>query len=181
VKATHYGHCQACGRRQLLPGGVLADHGYSIEHGWRNGVCYGAGHAPYEQSCALIESTIAAAKARAAELRAQADAQAAVPLGDLSCWLRVYHRELSNRSRGSVYLWEKGRIEGEGFEAEFVCAYKRERLNSGPVRAAVRAQVFRQVYAKALLERAAGEDAYAARQAERIAGWAPAELAARAA
>jgi len=48
-KATHFGHCQVCGNRQMLPGNLLSLHGYTKEYGFFNGTCHGARHKPLEQ------------------------------------------------------------------------------------------------------------------------------------
>lgn len=181
-KATHYGTCQACGRLQLLPGGRLSDHGYELQHGFRNGVCMGAGHLPLEVSCDIVESSIAAASARCAQAREDADNIEALPYGDLTCWKRVYHRELSSRTRGAVYLWHKGVVEGEGFDAVFVYGTRpteRESTRSGYIKAASFAKGCREAYAEALRARADADGVYCARMIEMLRTWAPKELKAR--
>ena len=62
MKATHSGHCQACGRLQKLPDGKLAKHGYTIAHGFFSGTCVGSHHLPFEVSCDLLPRFIEAAK-----------------------------------------------------------------------------------------------------------------------
>lgn len=58
-KATHIGECQCCCRRQMLPKGRLAKHGYQVAgYGFFNGVCWAAGELPYEVSCDFIKDTI---------------------------------------------------------------------------------------------------------------------------
>lgn len=53
--ATHMGTCQCCGAQQKLPKGVLSQHGYTVDYGFFNGVCQGAGHAPFEENCDLAK------------------------------------------------------------------------------------------------------------------------------
>lgn len=179
-KAEFKGCCQACGRLQMLPGGVLSDHGYEISHGWRNGVCYGAGHLPIEVSCDLIQSSADYARAEAARLEAKAREELAVPLGSLEGWKQVYHKELSNRTRGSVYLWEHGVYVGEGFDCVFEYGEegrkKRDPLRSGFVKAAAKAAESRADRARSLRSRAASQEEYAARQEKVLAAWAPKPL-----
>lgn len=74
-KATHQGECQICGSTQMLPGGVLSKHGYTVQWGFFSGVCNGAGHLPFEQSkdaiagvIASVEATIKLVEAEIAEL-----------------------------------------------------------------------------------------------------------------
>lgn len=57
MKATHSGHCQACGHLQKLPKDVLAKHGYKIKHGFFSGICIGAGELPFEESCDLVSDS----------------------------------------------------------------------------------------------------------------------------
>ena len=55
AKATHTGHCQACGRLQAVnpSTGKLAKHGYTVDFGFFNGTCAGSDHAPLEHDTAL--------------------------------------------------------------------------------------------------------------------------------
>ena len=62
AKATHKGTCQCCGSVQKLPNGVLSKHGYTVDWGFFNGVCQGAGHKPFEESIDLIDSLIKSAQ-----------------------------------------------------------------------------------------------------------------------
>lgn len=64
TKATHTGTCQICGSHQKLPSGVLSKHGYTVDWGFFNGVCQGAGHAPFEKSTDAIEGVIESVKER---------------------------------------------------------------------------------------------------------------------
>jgi hypothetical protein len=80
MKATHYGECQVCGRRQKLPGGMLSKHGYTVQWGFFNGVCWGERNKPFEQDKGLIEGAIKRAQAeivnaeiKAKEIRARTD------------------------------------------------------------------------------------------------------------
>lgn len=77
-KSTHRGHCQLCGHFQKLPGGRLAQHGYTVEWGFFEGVCPGTGGLPYEVSTDLIEASIANAEQAALH----ADTAAATLLAD---------------------------------------------------------------------------------------------------
>jgi uncharacterized protein YeaC (DUF1315 family) len=72
-KATAAGSCQACGRVQKLPKGVLSKHGYAVRWNQFVGECPGSGHLPYEQSCKLIKSFIANAKESRARIQARID------------------------------------------------------------------------------------------------------------
>jgi len=83
-QATHKGECQICGRTQKLPTGVLSLHGYTVNWGFFNGVCTGAGFLPFEQDNSQIEGAIEAVTAqrdamvkRAAEIRADTEPETA--------------------------------------------------------------------------------------------------------
>lgn len=115
AKATHMGTCQCCGSKQKLPGGKLALHGYEVARfGFFNGVCGGARHEPFEVSKDLIEQFIARAQAQKEVVRADIEAarDEARRASDESreCWYHVYHRELSSRTRGSVFLWVRVKL-----------------------------------------------------------------------
>jgi hypothetical protein len=60
------GHCQGCGRLQAANPN-MAQHGYTVEAGYFNGVCYGARHAPLEKERDLLDATIVAIAKRADE------------------------------------------------------------------------------------------------------------------
>lgn len=94
--ATHQGECQACGRRQKLPGGVLAKHGYTKRWGFFSGVCPGSDELPFEQSSALVERFIAQAEQQIVMWQKEYDdahtmADAVAP-EDLTAkaWIRIY-------------------------------------------------------------------------------------------
>lgn len=190
-KATHLGTCQACGRQQMLPSGVLAAHGYEISHGFQNGVCMGAGHLPYEVSTDLIERSISHAMANADRL----DRDAADHLVQLGEWVahQVYHPELSSRTKGSVLLWEDGilRAREDGY-FEFVqptdASWSPER--QGPGKPKVErlhgfgrldrlVSEYRSRYAGALNSRADGQRKYATHQQRRLTDWQPQPLTPR--
>ena len=49
MKATHYGTCQICGRKQKAPDGLVAKHGYTVDGGYFNGTCFGSDEKPFER------------------------------------------------------------------------------------------------------------------------------------
>ena len=58
MKASIYqGHCQACGRVQVVLDGknVMSKHGYSVRHGYFQGICIGNDHAPLEQDRSYLD------------------------------------------------------------------------------------------------------------------------------
>ena len=110
--ATHTGECQWCARRQMLPGGVLAKHGYTVRHrgegGYFTGTCSGSGNLPFEISKDLIDESTAWAERCVSDLDRQiAELKATDPATTSIAWLHVYHPELSSHRFGSCYLWEK--------------------------------------------------------------------------
>jgi hypothetical protein len=64
-KATHQGTCQSCGRLQKLPRGRLSKHGYTVDWGFFNGVCGGAGYKPLEEERKHLDSTVLALRKHA--------------------------------------------------------------------------------------------------------------------
>jgi len=74
TKATHNGTCQACGRSQAVKSnGQLAKHGYTVDYGYFNGTCSGAGHAPLEKETAHNVDVVAAVRKWADEQEMIAD------------------------------------------------------------------------------------------------------------
>jgi hypothetical protein len=72
TKTQTRGHCQCCGRQQAV-NGTMAHHGYTVEHGYFNGVCHGHNHAPIENDRSVADQVIATVRADAIALRAEAD------------------------------------------------------------------------------------------------------------
>lgn len=106
-KSTHKGHCQACGRLQMLPAGVLAKHGYNIVSGFFSGTCCGSGHLPYEQSKDLLASLIISAKE---DLNRHEDWQKELraPAKEPKCWIHHWNEKggVGSRRGWGGYSWE---------------------------------------------------------------------------
>lgn len=103
AKATHYGECQICGSRQLLPDGVLSKHGYTVKWGFFSGVCHGSGYLPFEQSKDQIAAAVAAVETTIAEVEvtiAQLEDINSEVNGKHTAWSNIYHR-------GGHYAWEQ--------------------------------------------------------------------------
>lgn len=108
MKATHKGHCQICGRQQLLPNGKLSNHGYTVHkphgsYGFFIGTCRGAKQLPFEQDITLVIESIEWAERMAArheELAAETRTQTD------KVWVHEY---TSGRNYGehSRYEWRE--------------------------------------------------------------------------
>lgn len=76
--STHSGHCQICGRRHKLPGGMLAKHGYAVKNrgqgGYFTGVCFGSDRLPYELDHNALDLDIERAKDYLANIPARIEA-----------------------------------------------------------------------------------------------------------
>lgn len=72
-QATHNGTCQVCGREQALPEGVLAKHGYTVEHHFFEGVCPGAACLPLELNRNVADRVAGSLMQQAAEGMAKAE------------------------------------------------------------------------------------------------------------
>ena len=101
-RATHAGTCQACGRIQKLPHAVLAQHGYTVAHGFFSGVCQGAGHPPFEVSCALVAQFIERARVASAGFATRA-AVLRAPATEPVAWVHNYERHPDTGMSG--YVW----------------------------------------------------------------------------
>lgn len=108
AKSTHRGHCQACGRLQMLPSGVLAKHGYNVTSGYFSGTCAGSGRLPFEKAADLVQEFIWSAlkqRANVANFQETLRAPATIP----QAWIRAYVSSdeidrAASRSRGG-YFW----------------------------------------------------------------------------
>lgn len=58
---THKGTCQVCGSLQAVneKTGMIAQHGYTVEHGWFEGRCFGSLELPLNVSKNLIDAALA--------------------------------------------------------------------------------------------------------------------------
>jgi len=48
MKIQLRGNCQCCSRQQAVVKGKMSKHGYTVDHGWFNGVCLGNNHSPMQ-------------------------------------------------------------------------------------------------------------------------------------
>jgi hypothetical protein len=179
MKATHFGHCQWCGSQQKLPGGVLSLHGYTTAHGWFEGVCHGSGHKPYEESCDLIAKSIEWAKARRASIEQQrAEALAVDPAATTTTWVHEYRKDLSSRTRGSVYLWAKRELIAENqYNQSYIGGDGKKKRVSNPATMETTVRNGYDAYARHLAGQIKQIGEYIEHQQARVDAWKPAELA----
>lgn len=175
MKATHRGTCQWCGAIQRLPDGRLARHGYTVRNHWQQGICPGSGHLPYELSAGLIAESVEHADAQLImNEQKQKAVQAIDPETSTKAWLHVYHRELSSRTSGSVYIWEEHELVPDEF-SEFWHLYvdtrgNRHRLEN-PARLADRVREGKTNYWQHLNAIGCSIIEYVERQEARVRAW----------
>lgn len=64
------GNCQCCGNQQaVLKTGRMSKHGYTIDHGWFNGICQGERHQPMQNDRSITDKIISDIRAEVAGLR----------------------------------------------------------------------------------------------------------------
>lgn len=102
--ATHSGHCQACGRFQKLPNGVLAKHGYTVAGGFFSGVCVGSGHPPFERSFSLLPAFIASAQNALDGIETRQAGLRQMPTEPVAY---VHNYEAKGTGYGNTYRWRK--------------------------------------------------------------------------
>jgi hypothetical protein len=69
TKTQIRGICQCCGREQaVMASGLMSKHGYTVEHGWFSGVCYGQRHRPMQIDRSVADDTIRTVRADCVEL-----------------------------------------------------------------------------------------------------------------
>lgn len=124
-KATHQGHCQACGRLQRLPNGLLAKHGYKVTSGYFSGVCVGSGHQPFEKSYEMLPGFIASAERERANIEAR-QTKLRTPLADDAkpmAWVNNYEGKVY--AFGNHYIWRKVELKAEAVDwsTDYMKAY----------------------------------------------------------
>ena len=174
IAATHTGTCQLCGKRHMLPGGVLAKHGYTVDFGYFNGTCHGSDELPFEVSKDVAEASLAKAAARRDELLAKADAVSLTGNEDGTVWVAM-RRKGANTGK-TVTSWERVRfVEGVRHMVVAEDGLKQQHGFYGDANAIVRQ--LQQRYADVMFRSPAKQaDMYIAWQGERCAKWAPADL-----
>lgn len=171
MKAKFSGTCQVCGSGQKLPDGFLSKHGYTVEWNMFNGVCWGAGHKPFEQDISLIEKAIRDAESEAQHLTKLAETTE--KRRDI-CWVHHYVAGTWERGhRQGGYQWiqkQPDEIKCECGQIYYEHEGKRHQNGYGTIEKAnsARADDFR--------HQAAQYRRYAAWQRQRIEGWEPKPL-----
>ena len=125
-RATHSGTCQICGARQLLPGGLLSLHGYTVRWGFFSGTCPGSKHLPFEQSTDRIAEAVKDAQITRTALEDKAQELTTLRPDVTRAYVHLY-RKSDDRRRRSGYEWhqvELRRVEvpyrdGTGFYVKY--------------------------------------------------------------
>lgn len=104
--ATHKGECQVCGSTQMLPNGVLSNHGYTVQFGFFEGVCNGSKALPFEQSKALIDMSIERAKNLIIATQKEIESLKETPLA----WKGTYNIKKNTYTWDIVELSEDGKM-----------------------------------------------------------------------
>lgn len=89
TKATHNGTCQVCGRAHARRPSGIAQHGYTVDHGYFQGVCDGAHNPPIEESTELLDATVARLRASVARLRAAQAPETVTTYGPVAATYRL--------------------------------------------------------------------------------------------
>lgn len=74
-KHTHRGHCQVCGAQQAVDNktGMMAKHGYTVEHGFFEGECPGSHNLPLEHDHTMTDNIIGDLTRQADRIQKQID------------------------------------------------------------------------------------------------------------
>lgn len=67
------GNCQCCGHQQAVVNSKMSKHGYTVAHGYFEGVCFGDRHEPMQVSRTTADKIIADVRADVVVLLANAD------------------------------------------------------------------------------------------------------------
>lgn len=122
--ATHYGHCQVCGRQhKVYPHtGLVALHGYTVKkagpYSWFTASCWGAKELPFQHSCELVKKSIVWAREQLDEVKAEHEKTIAMPKKP-RCWRNVYLKPekepelVKHLPKSGGYIWLRFEISHE--------------------------------------------------------------------
>ena len=184
MKAKTKGTCQCCGRVQKLPGDRLAKHGYTTRWGFFSGVCRGSGYLPFELSTDQVARYVR--ESQDAILGIEEDI-AGLASETSVAWVNEY-------VRGAGYRWIRVNVFAEKWRPNPASDYEAERYYYHAAQHGEEPKkVFLTVYSftnlfevvkglndkriNLLRSQIADHRRYIAWQQERIANWAPSELA----
>ncbi|MCH9712701.1 MAG: hypothetical protein K0U20_08775 [Proteobacteria bacterium] len=183
-KATHIGTCQCCGNAQKLPNGKLSKHGYTVDYGFFNGTCSGAGQLPFEQSKDIIESLINTTQKKVDELLADAEKWENTNTGP--AWRYTFIPASWENGRKSSRKWEQIEIissKRDFSDYEFFAWIDNPKGVRGVTPGDYSIETLEDTiqhenkkYAASLRKRAAQGTQYIEWQKDRIKNWKPTEL-----
>lgn len=103
------GHCQMCGRLQAAEP-RMAKHGYTVEHGWFQGVCAGAGYEPLELSRGELDGFVVNLRTWADEADDRAlklEQREVDPEGEWVSYSEMGRRKRKLKPYAELKEWEK--------------------------------------------------------------------------
>lgn len=71
AKTQERGHCPCCGREQAVIDDHMSKHGYTVEHGWFQGICSGQQFAPIEHDREVADKVVIAVRSDVERLMAR--------------------------------------------------------------------------------------------------------------
>jgi len=122
------GNCQLCGRQHAV-NGTVAKHGYTVEHGWFNGVCNGSQFKPMQQDRAVTDKMVSDVREQVSELLQRAADLKSGKIAPATCGSSAMERYVDDKGRarqrckvvpfaeGDVY-YQKDAINGEVYRCE---------------------------------------------------------------
>lgn len=124
------GNCQCCGREQAVVGGLMSKHGYTVEHGWFNGVCSGNHYQPMQFSRVETDSIVSDIRAEIPKLLALAEQYESGALVPEFVMKKVLDAELRKWVEVKVPFAEAHIVDQRSTVSQVVWGYK-NRANAG--------------------------------------------------
>lgn len=128
------GNCPCCGRQQAVVGTRMSKHGYTVDHGWFNGVCPGHHYAPMQIDRTVADEVIADTYTEVAQLLRDAAALKAGKahpkqvakyphttikgVRQMVDWADASEYERSEGVRNAIYRAEARARQGEAFASQ---------------------------------------------------------------
>ncbi len=113
-KIQYRGNCQCCGRQQAVVGGLMSKHGYTVEHGWFNGVCSGNYYQPMQFNRDKADRIVLEIRAEVVKLLAKVEQLRNGTLFPEFVTKTIYNAQIRKSEKISIPFAEANEYDQEG-------------------------------------------------------------------
>jgi hypothetical protein len=123
------GNCQCCAREQAVVGGLMSKHGYTVAHGWFQGVCSGNRYQPMQFSRVETDRIVSDIRTEIPKLLALSDQYESGYIKPESVTKRVLDVELRKWVDVKIAFAEATRLEQSRAVEQIVWALRNKARN----------------------------------------------------